>query len=100
MTGTKGTLLPTDRPLNIQIDADSLPLDHLPQVSDAVTNLQGFSTLHAHVTGTIAHPTATGQFALQHAGMTVVPAGITLTDANGIIRLAARYRRDRFGRRT
>ncbi|HXC24361.1 MAG TPA: translocation/assembly module TamB domain-containing protein, partial [Gemmatimonadaceae bacterium] len=87
-TGTKGSRLPTDRPINVQIDADSLPLDHLPQVSDAVTNLQGFSTLHAHVTGTIAHPIATGQFALQRAGMTIVPAGVTLTDANGMIRLA------------
>jgi translocation and assembly module TamB len=83
---TKVPLVPTGRTLDVRIDADSLPLNHLPQMSDAVADLRGFTTLHAHVMGTIAHPVATGQLALIGAGMNIVPAGVELNRMNGSIR--------------
>lgn len=87
INGVTGSRVPTGRAIDVRIDSDSLPLDKLPQVSDAIANLGGSATMHAHVTGTVEKPDATGQLVLNNAQAKIVPAGVTINAINGNILL-------------
>lgn len=87
ISGVTGSRVPTGRAIDVKIDSDSLPLDKLPQVSDAVSNLGGSAIMHAHVTGTVEKPDATGQFVLNSARAKIVPAGVTVSGINGNVLL-------------
>ena len=41
-----GSRIPTDRALDARIDTDSLPLDHIPQLTDAIADLRGTAVTH------------------------------------------------------
>jgi len=87
LTGVVGSRVPKGRAIDVKIDSDSLPLERLPHVSEAVTNLGGSALIHARVVGTLDKPDATGQFLLNDARAKLVPAGVTVDNVNGSIRL-------------
>ena len=76
-----------DRPLRLDIDADSLPLDVLGQVSDLVTNVNGTAAGAVRVRGTTKDPQFVGALTLSRGSARIEPAGVTLHDIAGRIRL-------------
>ena len=76
-----------DRPLRLDVDADSLPLGILGQVSDLVTNVDGSAAGAVRVRGTTSDPEFVGALTLSRATARIEPAGVTLHDINGRLRL-------------
>lgn len=76
-----------DEPIRIEIVADSLPLDVLPQFTDAVSNLSGRLIGRMVVSGTLKAPLPVGAFALDLGSMHIVASGTTIADVHGTIRV-------------
>ncbi len=87
LTGVTGSRFPTGRQIALNINADSLPLDLLPQFSDYVSNVKGRASGSFKVGGSLNRPQLSGQFALHQGRARVVPAGINLTGIEASIRM-------------
>jgi translocation and assembly module TamB len=87
LSGVTGSRFPADRQIALNISADSLPLDLMPQLTDYVANLKGRVSSSFKVGGSLNHPQVTGQFTLHEGQARVVPAGITLNAIEASIRL-------------
>ncbi|HEV2130013.1 MAG TPA: translocation/assembly module TamB domain-containing protein, partial [Longimicrobiaceae bacterium] len=74
-------------PLLVELRADSLPLDALPHLTDAVADVRGRLRGHVVVRGSYEDPDASGTIDLDLARLTVVPAGIALREVAGVLRL-------------
>jgi autotransporter translocation and assembly factor TamB len=81
LTGVTGSRFPANRQIALNINADSLPLDLVPQFSGYVSNVKGRASGSFKVAGTLNKPQLSGQFALHQGQAHVIPAGINL---NGI----------------
>jgi translocation and assembly module TamB len=77
-----------DDPISIELVADSLPLDALPQFTDAVSDLRGRLIGKMVVNGTFESPRPVGAFALDLGSLRIVPSGTFVADVNGTIRIA------------
>jgi len=90
LQGVTGSRFPA-RPTTIDVALDSLPLDIVPEFTDAVANVRGAASGNVAVRGTLPDQlTFDGQLAIGDARMQVVPAGITLDD----LAVAVRFDRD------
>src|SRR4051812_41317501 len=87
VTGVTGSRFPADRQIALNVTADSLPLDVVPQLTAYVSNLKGKLASNFKVGGTLNHPQVTGNFSLHQGQAKVVPAGITLNGIEASIRL-------------
>ena len=87
ITGVTGSRFPTNRQIALNINADSLPLDLLPQLSDYVSNVSGRASGSFKVGGSLSKPQLTGQFALHGGRAHVIPAGIDLNSIEASIRM-------------
>ena len=87
ITGVTGSRFPTDRQLALNINADSLPLDLVPQFGDYISNMKGRASGSFKVAGSLNRPKLSGQFALHEGKARVVPAGINLTQIEASIRM-------------
>lgn len=87
LTGVPGSRIPHDRVISATIDADSLPLDLIPQFTDAVSNLNGRALAKFTVAGTVNHPDLNGRITLWNASARIVPLGVILNDVATNIRL-------------
>jgi len=87
ITGVTGSRFPTDRQLALNINADSLPLDLVPQFGDYISNMKGRASGSFKVAGSLSRPKLSGQFALHEGKARVVPAGINLTQIEASIRM-------------
>jgi len=87
LTGVTGSRFPSDRQVALNIMADSLPLDVIPQFSGYVSNVTGRASGNFKVGGTLNKPQLTGQFALHDGRARVVPAGINLSKIEASIRM-------------
>jgi translocation and assembly module TamB len=87
LTGVTGSRFPSDRQIALNVTADSLPLDMVPQLQGYVANLKGKVASNFKVGGTLNHPQVTGQFTLHEGQAKVVLAGITLNRLEASIRL-------------
>lgn len=87
LTGVTGSRFPADRQIALNVQADSLPLDMIPQLSGYVSNLKGKLASNFKVGGTLNHPRVTGQFSLHEGQARVVQPGITLNQIEASIRL-------------
>ena len=87
LTGVTGPRLPADRQVALNITADSLPLDLIPQFNSYVSNVSGRATGGFKIGGTLNKPKLTGQFALHDGKARVVPAGINLNRIEASIRM-------------
>jgi translocation and assembly module TamB len=76
-----------DKPMRVDLHADSLPLDALPRFTDAVANVQGRVIGAVAARGTPRKPSLAGALALDFASFRVVPMGVTLSDIAGRIRM-------------
>ena len=87
LTGVTGSRIPHDRVIAATIDADSLPLDLIPQFTDAVSNLSGRALAKFTVAGTINNPDVNGRITLWNGSARLVPVGVILNDVAANIRL-------------
>ncbi|WP_206044562.1 translocation/assembly module TamB domain-containing protein [Gemmatimonas groenlandica] len=70
-----------------ELRADSLPLDLLSRVTDAIANVRGDVNGQASLRGTLRKPDVTGALALRNGRSDVVALGITLDRMNASMRL-------------
>jgi translocation and assembly module TamB len=87
ITGVTGSRFPTNRQIALNINADSLPLDLIPQLTDYVSNLSGRASGSFKVGGSLSKPQLTGNFALHNGRAHVIPAGIDLNSIEASIRM-------------
>ncbi len=87
LTGVTGSRFPSNRQVALNINADSLPLDIIPQFSGYVSNVSGRASGSFKIGGSLSKPQLTGQFALHDGRARVVPAGINLSRIEASIRM-------------
>lgn len=83
---TKAPRLP-DRPLRLDVDADSLPIGLLGEFTDMVASVDGLAAGAVRVRGTVKSPEYVGALTLSRGSALIVPAGVALHDISGRIRL-------------
>ena len=76
-----------DRPLQVDLVADSLPLDVLPRLTDAIYDVRGRAVGSLKARGTLRHPNVTGALALDLGSFGVTALGVRVRDINGVIRM-------------
>jgi translocation and assembly module TamB len=73
---------PADRllpqPMTVDLVADSLPLELIPQFTDLISDFHGRARGTMTVRGTLRQPTLTGAFTLDHGSVTIVSTGATI----------------------
>ena len=87
LTGVTGSRFPNNRQVALNINADSLPLDIIPQFGGYVSNMSGRASGSFKIGGTLNKPQLTGQFGLHDGRARVVPAGINLSQIEASIRM-------------
>jgi autotransporter translocation and assembly factor TamB len=87
ITGVTGSRFPSDRQIALNINADSLPLNLVPQFGNYVANMKGRATGSFKVGGSLNHPQLTGQLALREGQARVAIAGINLSQIEASIRM-------------
>jgi len=87
LSGVTGSRFPADREIALNVTADSLPFDLIPQVTDIVSDVKGKATGQLKVAGTLNRPMLTGQFALHDGQARLVPVGVTLHSIEASIRM-------------
>ena len=85
-TGVEGSRV-LDGAASGELRADSLPLDLLSRVTDALANVRGDVNGEASLRGTLRKPDMTGALALRNGRSDVVALGITLDRMNASMRL-------------
>ncbi|HEU4565100.1 MAG TPA: translocation/assembly module TamB domain-containing protein [Gemmatimonadaceae bacterium] len=73
--------------LELDVTADSLPLDALPKFTDVVSDIRGRVIGHVAVRGTKSHPSVAGALALDLGHARLVPTGVDYEDITGTMRL-------------
>ncbi|CAN5820832.1 hypothetical protein BH23GEM3_BH23GEM3_09690 [soil metagenome] len=86
LAGREGPRL-LDRPISIDIRADSLPLDALPSFTDAIEDVRGQIAGNVSVRGTANDPVLDGIVNLDLASFGITALGIRLQDLAGTLRL-------------
>jgi len=88
-TGVQGSRV-LDRPLKVDLVADSLPLDALPRFTDLVSNVHGRIVGAVAARGTGRKPVLLGQLGVDFATFKLEPIGVTASDIGGLIHLTGR----------
>ena len=86
ISGVQGPRLP-DGPVVIDLVADSLPLDVLPQFTDAITDVRGRVIGSVAVRGTMRNPQTVGALALDLGSFGIAPLGVVVRDIRGNLRM-------------
>ncbi|CAN5437964.1 hypothetical protein BH24GEM3_BH24GEM3_15100 [soil metagenome] len=79
-----------DRPLAVDVRADSLPLDALPSFTDAVSDVHGRLIGNIAIRGTAEDPDIRGLLNLDLGSFGVVPLGVRFQDIAGTVRMEGR----------
>jgi translocation and assembly module TamB len=87
LTGVTGSRFPANRQVALNITADSLPLDLMPQFSDYVSNLKGRVSSSFKLGGSLNKPQLSGQFSMHEGQARVVLAGINLNQIEASVRM-------------
>ncbi|MGH9885485.1 MAG: translocation/assembly module TamB domain-containing protein, partial [bacterium] len=86
-TGVTGDrLLPL--PMTVDLVADSLPIDLIPQFTDVVSNVHGRAAGKMALRGTLRRPSLVGGFTLDRGTATLTATGATIDAINGTVRMA------------
>lgn len=85
--GGGGPILPPDEPWQVDVDADSLPLDLIGQLSDAIDDVRGHAEGEILVRGTLDRPRLSGDLNLYDGAATLTPNGMRLRQLTGNVRL-------------
>jgi translocation and assembly module TamB len=86
LTGVVGPRL-RNRPMTADIVIDSLPLDLIPQFTDAVAQMRGSALGSVAVRGTPRRPRLAGALALDDASFRIVSTGMRLQHVAGLVRM-------------
>ncbi|MDQ6770192.1 MAG: translocation/assembly module TamB domain-containing protein, partial [Gemmatimonadota bacterium] len=87
LTGVTGSRFPADRQIALNINADSLPMDLMPQFSDYVSNVRGRASGSFKLAGSLNKPQLTGQFMMHEGQARVTLAGIDLSQIEASVRM-------------
>ncbi|HEY4218934.1 MAG TPA: translocation/assembly module TamB domain-containing protein [Gemmatimonadaceae bacterium] len=86
-TGVTGDRLLPD-PMQVDVVADSLPLELIPQFTGLVTNVHGRAAGKFSMRGTLKQPSLVGALALDKGSLKLVSTGATFTDMTAVVRMA------------
>ena len=87
MAGAVGSRLQQDREMSVDVRSDSMPLDVLPKLTDAVSEVSGRLIGVVAARGTPRRPSIAGAAAVDFASFRVVPMGVTLRNLFGALRM-------------
>lgn len=87
ITGVTGSRL-LDEEMSVDLVADSLPVELIPEFTDVVTNVHGQAGGRMTARGTLRHPVLAGSFALRKGTMTVTATGATIEGIYGSVHMA------------
>ncbi|MEO7102463.1 MAG: translocation/assembly module TamB domain-containing protein [Gemmatimonadaceae bacterium] len=87
LVAVSGARVPPDRAISATVDADSLPLNLIPQVTDAIADLNGRALAKFSIKGTVNNPDVEGNVTLWNGSGRVVPLGLVVSDGAANIRL-------------
>jgi hypothetical protein len=79
--------LPDDGPVNVELRADSLPMEVLAAAVPQLRDGEGVARVQATVTGTMGSPQVGGSAELYGGAVTVVPLGVRWTEVAASLRL-------------
>jgi hypothetical protein len=85
-TGVTGDRLLPD-PMSVDVVADSLPVELIPQFTDIVSNVHGRAFGRLALRGTLRRPRLLGAFAVRDGTMMLNSIGTTFTDMHGSVRM-------------
>lgn len=86
LSGATGPRL-LDRPLALDVSADSLPLELVPYFTDAVSQTTGLAVGRVAVRGTLRHPSIVGGLAVTRGSVTIGPTGMRVTNVVAAVRM-------------
>ena len=86
LVGVSGSRL-LDRPLMVDVNADSLPVELVPYFTDMVSDMRGLAVGKIAVRGTLKHPSIVGGLALAHGAVTISSSGMRVTDVVAAVRM-------------
>jgi translocation and assembly module TamB len=87
LSGVTGPRL-LELPMRVEMRGDSLPLDLIPAVTDAVASIRGKASGTFVMGGTLARPSFAGAVSWKNGSMKIVPTGVTVHDITASIRMA------------
>ncbi len=87
LSGVTGSRLNRAAPFSLDLRADSLPLEALPTLTTAVSDVRGRVRGNLAVRGTLDHPSSTGTMLLDLGSLRVNSTGVLFTDVTGQVRL-------------
>ena len=87
LSGVTGARL-LELPMQVDIHGDSLPLDLIPALTDAVEHIGGTASGRFVMAGTLRRPTLVGAVSWLHGSMRIVPTGMVIHDIAASIRMA------------
>lgn len=87
LTGVTGDRFPAEGML-VEVTADSLPLDLLPEFVDVVSDVSGRAAGQFVIRGSLTRPQIVGAVSLIDAAVKIDPLGIHVTDVSGLVRMA------------
>jgi translocation and assembly module TamB len=87
LSGVTGDRLLPD-PMSVDFVADSLPLELIPEFTDAVSNLHGKAAGKVTMRGTLKRPSLVGAFALAQGTVTLNTTGATLENVGASVHMA------------
>jgi translocation and assembly module TamB len=79
-------LLP--QPMTVDLNADSLPLELIPQFTDAVSNTHGFAAGKVSMRGTLKRPSLTGALFATRASVTLRATGQNIDNMSASVHMA------------
>ncbi|HKO16710.1 MAG TPA: translocation/assembly module TamB domain-containing protein, partial [Gemmatimonadaceae bacterium] len=86
LTGVTGPRL-LDRPVVLDVVADSMPLDLVPQFTDVLSNVHGAAAGRVAMRGTFQRPSLAGGLVLAHGTMKMNATGMTVSNVYGSVRM-------------
>jgi translocation and assembly module TamB len=86
-SGVTGERLLPD-PMAVDVVADSLPLELVPQFTDIVSNVKGHASGKFAMRGTLKRPSLVGAFAMTQGEFMLNPTGATFESVNAALRMA------------
>jgi len=87
LSGATGPRLLPD-PMSVDLAADSLPLELIPQFTDVISNFHGRAYGRVAMRGTLKRPSLVGQMALRNGTVMLNSTGATFDNLNAAIRMA------------
>ena len=82
-----GPRLP-DAPMSIDVVVDRFPLQYIPPITDAITNLRGVAVGQIAARGTVRDPQLVGAIEVNGGQVGIAPLGITIANLAAAVRMA------------